>query len=212
VRSRFTGEICAFGTASGTRIVIGRWEVSPLGSFADVMVERDDGHCVLLAPDERVAEYVSSTYRFDEVDIGPLTARRRERGLEVSHRRLAIDVRIGRRTTLGRLLRLVPRPVAASTAWATAIDPLARIAVRGVRTRGSAGNGRREWYGATDVHRLDAADAELDGSPLGPMAELWPPVRFGFGSAPRDPSIVAITTTIEELAQPSRRGPARRRQ
>src|SRR5690606_39583710 len=40
---RFRGRIAGWGTASGTRVVVGRWDASPFGAFADVMVERPDG-------------------------------------------------------------------------------------------------------------------------------------------------------------------------
>jgi hypothetical protein len=69
---RFDGWIAGVRTASGVRIVLGRWPRSPLGPFSDVMVERADGHRVLLAPSDEVAGYVSATYRFDEVRITPV--------------------------------------------------------------------------------------------------------------------------------------------
>ena len=61
---RFEGRICGVGTREGSRIVVGRWDRSPLGEFADVMVESRDGHRLLVAPSRAVAEYVGSTYRF----------------------------------------------------------------------------------------------------------------------------------------------------
>ena len=74
--------------------------------------------------------------------------------------------------------------------------------MRGVRTRGTAGNDRREWYGATDQHRLDGVSATLGGVDLGALADVWPPVRFGFSSTPRTPSIVTVTTTIRRDGRP----------
>ena len=69
---RFDGWIAGVGTTCGLRAVVGRWLRSPLGPFADVMVERADGHRILLAPTAEVAAYVSATYRFDEVRIVPV--------------------------------------------------------------------------------------------------------------------------------------------
>src|SRR4051794_37547125 len=46
----FDGWIAGVGTREGTRAVLGRWSSSPWGAFADVMVERPDGHRILLAP------------------------------------------------------------------------------------------------------------------------------------------------------------------
>ena len=53
---RFDGWIAGLGTAAGLRVVIGHWPTSPLGAFTDAMVERPDGHRILLAPDERAGK------------------------------------------------------------------------------------------------------------------------------------------------------------
>ena len=37
----FDGAIAGMGTASGTRLVVGMWPLSPYGSVTDVMIERD---------------------------------------------------------------------------------------------------------------------------------------------------------------------------
>ncbi len=72
-RHRFHGEIAGVGSSSGVRVVVGRWRESPLGTFADVMLAETDGTRVLLAPEEAVADFVSTTYRFDRVEIGPVS-------------------------------------------------------------------------------------------------------------------------------------------
>ena len=168
---RFHGQIAGVGSASGIRIVVGRWPHSPFGPFADAMVERPDGRRFLLAPTDQIAEFVSSTYEFDEV-----------------------------RMPLGHLLRSVPRPLATSPTWAGLIDPVARIVMRGVRTRGTAVHGRRESYGATDIRRVVALEGTFDGIPLGALAPVDPPCRFGFSSTPRTPSLTSVTTTVEILS------------
>ena len=66
---RFRGQILGVGSTSGVRVVVGRWLESPFGSFADAMIERPDGHRVLLAPSAEAAEFVASTYTFDEVRV-----------------------------------------------------------------------------------------------------------------------------------------------
>jgi hypothetical protein len=103
---------------------------------------------------------------------------------------------------LGRLLRVVPSRVAASPAWASVVDPVARVALRGVRTRGTALEGRQEFYGATDLHRVVAMTGRLEGAPLGSLARVDPPCRFGFSSTPRTPSVTTVVTTVRT----SRRG------
>jgi hypothetical protein len=201
--ARFRGEIAAFGTAAGHRIVVGRWPASPFGPFADVMHEAPDGTRSLLAPTDEVAGFVAATYRFDRVVVLPVAAERSPRQLRIAAGDLWAEIAVGNRTPLGWALRAVPPAVARSRWWCGLVDPVARRVLPGVRTRGTAGNGRREWYGAADQRRIVAVRAALDGRDLGALADVWPPVRFGFGSAPRRPSVVALTTTVEEAAPPS---------
>ena len=66
-----------------------------------------------------------------------------------------------------------------------------------MRTVGSAGSGRREYYCARDEHALQQVEATWDGEPLGALRPVSPPVRFGFGSSPRRPAIVRVTTIID---------------
>jgi hypothetical protein len=66
-----------------------------------------------------------------------------------------------------------------------------------VHTAGSAGNGRREYYGVRRSRRVEAVDGSFAGQDLGGVAPLLPPVGFGFSSAPPAPQIVAVTTTID---------------
>lgn len=200
--ARFQGEIWGFGTVSGHRVVVGRWADSPFGPFADVMHEAADGTRTLLAPTRMVAEFVGGTYGFDRVRIVPVTAERSSGRLRLEAGDLSVDVATGTRTAVGWALCAVPTPIARSRWWCTLIDPVARMVMRGVRTRGTAGNGRREWYGVTDQHRLASVLATLGDDDLGVLSDVWPPVRFGFSSVPRTPSMVAVTTTISEQAPP----------
>ena len=73
---------------------------------------------------------------------------------------------------------------------------MARLALRGVRTRGSAGQGRTETYGATDHHRIDAAQGTWRGRDLGALAPVLPEPGFGFGSTPSAPSVTTLVTTV----------------
>lgn len=153
---RFDGFIAGLGTASGLRAVVGHWPRSPLGAFTDVMVERADGHRVLVAPDARVADFVSATYVFDEIRVEPVSARVTVERWSVEAPSLAISFTVGRRTALGALLRAVPRPIATHPRWIGAIDAVARRA----------------------------------------LAPVSPPVRFGFGSTPRAPSLTRVVTLV----------------
>jgi hypothetical protein len=193
---RFDGWISGLGTRAGRRIVVGHWLHSPLGPFTDVMTEDADGHRTLLAPGEEVARYVGETYAFDEVVVTPVVHTTRDGRRQVVAGPLECAWRVGRRTPLGLLLRAVPPVVGTDPRWLAALDPIARRVLPGVRTAGSAGHDRREFYGARDVHRIGGAVVRWDGRDLGGLAPVRPPVRFGFGSAPATPSHVRITTLV----------------
>lgn len=203
--SRFEGAIAGVGTTSGTRVVVGRWPSSPYGSFADAMVETAAGRRVLLAPSPEVAEFVAATYTFDEVRIEPFAVTVAHDSWTVRSDSLELAIALGGTTPLGLLLRCVPRWLAASPAWCTVTDPVARVALRGVRTRGSAGGGRREFYGATGARRVTAATGSFDGVDLGVLAPVDPPPRFGFSSTPRRPSVTEVVTTVLSPAPPAAR-------
>ncbi|MFJ9984733.1 hypothetical protein ACIQUD_11945 [Streptomyces globisporus] len=201
-RLRFDGWIAGVGTSSGTRLVVGHWPRSPFGAFSDVMVEHPDGERVLLAPSRRIADFVAATYRFDRIEVVPVSVTPAVPAgdsacLLVEAGPLRLRLRTGRRSALGLLLSAVPAPFARSPVWAAVCDVPARLLMPGVRTLGRAGPGRREWYGARGLRPVVAADAVLGGVSLGALAPLDPPVAFGFGSAPRRPSLVRVTTTVE---------------
>ncbi|WIN00219.1 hypothetical protein ACTOB_003913 [Actinoplanes oblitus] len=196
MRLRFDGWIAGLGTTGGIRLVVGHWPASPFGPFSDVMVEHPDGRRVLLAPTERVGRFVAGTYTFEQVQVVPVSVTRRGAAWTVTAGPLTLRFETGGRGGLGWLLRAVPPPLARWLPWVRLIDRPARL-VRGVRTYGSAGNGRREWYAARDSHRILTVTGEWCGVELGRLSEIDPPVRFGFGSAPRGPALVRVTTTVE---------------
>ena len=193
---RFTGQIAGLGSTSGVRIVVGCWSSSPWGGFTDVMVEQADGHRVLLAPDDRVADLLLQTYVFDEIVIGDVRVIIDGDHWTVSAPRLMVTVTVGDRVGLGWLLRLLPRAVSTSPRWLTMINPIAGLIMKGVQTRGTARGGRTEYYGAYDLRRITAAQGTWRDVDLGRLAPVDPPVRFGFGSSPRRPSVTDLVTTI----------------
>ena len=182
-------------------MVIGRWDASPWGPFADVMVEDAVGHRVLLAPTKQVEEFVAATYTFDEHVIEPVSVVDTADGWQVTTPSLELQLTLGGRTPLGTLLRAVPPRLATSPAWCSVTDPIARVALRGVRTRGTAGNDRREWYGATSVTAITAIRGSWRGADLGTLKPVDPPCQFGFSSTPKRPTVTQIVTTIERTAE-----------
>jgi hypothetical protein len=196
MRDRFRGRIAGVGSTSGTRVVVGHWTDTPLGAFSDAMVETADGHRVLLAPSAEVAAFIEATYTFDEVRLEPFAVTAGDTHWEVRSTSLGLDLRLGKRSWLGIALAAVPPPLAESPAWCTLTDPVARVLLRGVRTRGTAGGGRREYYGATDTHRVVSLHGAFDGADLGELADVDPPARFGFSSTPTSPSVTTVVTTV----------------
>ncbi|MCJ0891269.1 hypothetical protein MTX34_04315 [Rhodococcus sp. ARC_M5] len=208
-RSRFHGEIYGVGTTSGVRIVVGHWTRSPLGEFTDVMIQFADGRRLLIAPNEDVREFVTATYTFDSTELVPVTFAAQPDNLgrsagstpagwrSVQAGDLTVRIRVAGPTLLGRLLSLVPDAVSTAPWFCSISDPIARVVLRGVRTRGSAGNDRREYYGARHQHRVTDVSASWQGEDLGSLTPVTPPVTFGFGSTPAAPSVTSITTTID---------------
>ncbi len=75
--------IASAGFASGDRFVIGDWQNAPIGPMHDMMWATAEGERVLLAPDDRVAEFVSSVYVFDRIDVVPFKVTGDRRGFEL---------------------------------------------------------------------------------------------------------------------------------
>jgi hypothetical protein len=198
-REQFTGWIAGVGTDSGHRLVIGHWRRSPYGVVIDAMVEEPAGHRTLYAPTPQLAEFLSAAYRFDDVQVAVCRARRSGPGWTVEAGPLQVSFATGRRTLLGWLLWVMPAPLARSPWWVGLLDLAARRVLAGVRTRGRTRDGRRQWYGAQDLHPIIAVDATLHGHDLGVLRAVQPPVGFGFGSVPSRPSLVHLTTTIKAV-------------
>lgn len=196
-RDRFSGRIAGVGSTSGVRVVVGRWDDGPWGPFADLMVEDAAGHRVLVAPDARTAEFVTATYNFDEQVIQPVRVVDTAAGWQIESPALTLALTLGEPTFLGRMLALIPRRIATAPAWCALIDPMARLVLRGVRTRGTAGHDRREWYGATGATSVTAISGVWRGADLGALAPVDPPCRFGFSSTPRQPAVTSLVTTVE---------------
>ncbi|MEV5320087.1 hypothetical protein AB0K92_20920 [Streptomyces sp. NPDC052687] len=203
-RLRFDGWIAGLGTTSGTRLVLGHWQRSPFGTFSDVMLERADGERLLLAPTPETADFVAATYVFDTVRVVPVRVGVADDTWTVAAGPLDLRFVTGRRRPLGLLLRAVPDTLAGRPAWSALMDGPARLLLPGVRTRGSAREGRHEWYGARDLRSVREVSATFEGADLGGTAPVAPPVRFGFGSVPRRPSLTRVTTTVAVAAKGAR--------
>ncbi len=187
-RGRLQGVIASSGFASGDRVVIGHWRSSPIGPLSDVMWAAPDGRRTLFVGAARAADYITSIYDFDAVEVGELSVVGDDRSLEA---------RVGDRwvrLTGGRRIPVlpVPRPRWFTTAFEA---PLAR-AILGVEAVGTSPRGVREWYQARWVRRVVEAEARIGGRDLGAFGDVWPPVGVGFSEPPRFPSLVRVDTRV----------------
>ena len=162
-----------------------------MGAFTDVMLQTADDERVLLAPDDTIADFVSSTYTFDRVELGACprlywtrdSSRSRPKASTPGSASAALRRSTGCCGWFRGGWRL-------HRAGCGSIDPVAARVVPGVHTYGTAGNGRVEYYGVRRSRRITAIDGHYRGVPFGGLAPLRPPVNFGFSSAPASPQIV----------------------
>lgn len=205
VRLRFDGWILGASFASGHTLVFGRWQDSPFGSFADLMLREPDGTRVLIAPSETVAGFVDRHYRFDRIERSPVRVDR-EAGrviADAGRARLVLD--LGPRQLVGHLLRLRPRMLRTDPRWIAVEDRVFRPFVApllggagGIHSRGVTRAGARQWYGIHDLVPARAR-ATVDGRDLGaPEPPTW---QAGFGASefPGMPALVRVTSLIEDL-------------
>ncbi|QCB93661.1 hypothetical protein [Cellulomonas shaoxiangyii] len=197
-RVTLDGHIAGVGTQEGTRFVVGRWLSSPLGAFADVMVERADGTRVLLAPSDDVAALVTRLYTFDAVHVVDVrvAADRAARTWTVEAGPLDARIEIGPRTPIGHLLHGLPRAVTRAGATAGVVAAVAGVVLPGVRTRGTGDDGTPERYAAHDQHAVVGVDARWGDRLLGALRPVEPAVRFGFSSVPAQPAVTAVHVVI----------------
>lgn len=195
----FDGWILSTGTTSGWRVVVGSWDTGPLGRCDDVMLAAPDGRRTLLAGSAALAEEIEQRYTFDEVRVVPVRCARGRRW-HVTAPGVDLTLRLGDRPALARVLRLVPVAVRDREWFARACDPVARVAVPGVRTHVRRGD-LRLWYAASDMWRVSDVTGEIEGEDVGAVAPLLPPVTFGGSSAPATPSLVRVRSHRREPHQ-----------
>lgn len=80
--------------------------------------------------------------------------------------------------------------------WLSAVNPIAALAAPWARTCGTAGSGRAEYYGVSDLHHVTSAVVSWEGADAGTLAPIRPAVTFGFSSVPHRPSVARVRTTV----------------
>mgnify|MGYP006101231725 FL=1 len=184
---RIRGSISSIGFPDGNRFVIGHWLSSPIGQFADVMWGTPDGKKILLAKNERIANFVSAIYDFDETRIGDIQIH--SDGRSTSALGLGLDIKLQGGLTRGFI---PPRPLFFTRFFES---PIAS-SLMGVQTFGTSSRGVKEWYQARKWRWVRSGSASLDGYDLGPASPFDKPIGVGFSEPPRKPAIVDIQVTI----------------
>ncbi|MDP9420284.1 MAG: hypothetical protein M3P53_09090 [Actinomycetota bacterium] len=185
------GVIASAGFSSNHRFVVGHWDQSPLGPMDDVMWARPDGERVLIVDRPATGAFITSVYRFDRVEVLPLSVRTDVDTLLVTAGELRLALRAGRTWRIP-FRRLRSR---------TSLRPIERLVARillDVRTLGTSPTGVREWYRASEYRPVVAAEAALAGHDLGPLTRFPQPARFGFSEPPRRPAIVRARPRLED--------------
>jgi hypothetical protein len=185
-RYELRGRIAATGFTSGDRVVIGMWDASPIGPFADVMWAEPDGTRVLHAS-PRAASFITAVYQFDRVVDHEVVATFDGRTIRVTVGEFELAL------TGGVAVAFPPRPP-----WVTrhVEAPLARR-LMAVETFGTSPTGVDEWYRARSVRRVRSVSVRGPRD-LGPMASLEEPCRFGFSEPPRFASITEVRPLLED--------------
>ena len=202
---RFDGWILGASFASGHTFVFGRWHVSPLGGFADLMRLDPDGTRTLVAPAAEIERFVEAHYRFDRVDRAPVAVDREGDRVVATAGDLTLELDLEPAGLVSSLLRMRPRPLRTSPTWITIEDLVFRPLVApflggggGIHARGTTRAGARQWYGNHDL-RWARARARLGDRDLG--AAVAPSVTADFGASefPGRPALVRVTSFIERV-------------
>ncbi len=185
----FEGRITSCGFSSGDRIVIGTWINTPFGSFSDIMWAKPDGTKVLIAPNQKIANYISSLYDFDIIKIEKLDIESDENMMKIETKNLNCHFEWSR----GVSFLIKKRPL-----WFVAsIEYFFGWLIFGTKTYGKTKNGKKEWYAVDRLSRLTLADVEFNGKNLGGQTKFHPKANFGFSDPPKMPCSALVRSHIE---------------
>lgn len=180
------GTITSLGFRSGHRFVIGHWQHSPIGPFADIMWAQPDGHRVLLASPP-AAEFVTSVYPFEDIRLCMVSPLIEDQQTIVEVGDLAISFTLGKSK-----MPFPPRP-----RWITAtIENQISQILLGVNTFGISPSGVSEWYRSRSLRFIKSASGSLNHNDLGTLCPVERPLGFGFTDPPRRPAQVRLRVDL----------------
>lgn len=189
-RLRLEGLIASAGFDTGDCFVAGLWNSGPLGPMNDVMWIRPDGERVLLAPSEKVAEFIRAIYDFDDIIVTDVALKMAPESLVVEAGRVVLSMQLSR--------LFVPIPFAVMrTGWITKFveSPIAKLTM-GVQTFGVTSRGVHEWYRASRYTPVRSTSAFVDGQSCGEAVRIDRLLGVGFSNPPKSPAVVRIRTTL----------------
>ena len=185
---KFQGRISSSGFSSGERIVVGDWYESPLGEFTNIMWARPDGKRILMSPSKKHADYVSSLYTFEEVNIVPIDIERNKRGISVKAGDLSINMSWKRGLAI---------PISRPLWFISTVEQFFANLFFKTKTFGYTCNGLREWYCIQSLSKLNSAKASDGKQDFGEMSIFQTSACFGFSGPPKKPSSVRVNSIIE---------------
>ena len=202
IRVVLEGSITGLGFASGERFVLGLWGRGPLGAMQDVMWARADGTRILLASRPEAASFISGVYSFDRTEVVSFDVLRAGQRVSVTAGPLELEFEMD---DANRLFSLRPRFLRRSLTWVRVEDALfrplvGRLLLRGardVRAYGVNKSGVRQWYRIDSYRKVSTASGAVDGTDLGSLTSLQPPLGFGFSGFPQQPAFVECSPVLE---------------
>ena len=163
------------------------------------MVEDAAGHRTFCAPTPQLAVFLTTAYRFDDVQVATCHAWRSGPRWMVQARPPAALIRHRTPQHAGLAAMGHTRPAGPNAMVGGLLDLAICRLLPGVRTRGRTRDGRASGTEPKICTPIIAPDAALAGRDLGALGAVRPPVGFSFGSVLHRPSLVHITTTFEAV-------------
>ena len=184
----FDGQIFSSGFESGDRIVIGNWKYTPFGKFTDIMWAKPDGKKVLIAPNQKLIDFISSMYEFDEYIISSFSIEEKSNQILIKSDQIVCELEWSKGIKI---------PFRRPLWFISSLEYIVAFIFFRTKTNGLTNDGRQEWYAIEKVSNLSSAKASINGKDLGKMTNFEPKATFGFSEPRKRPSAVELKSHIE---------------